>query len=111
MRLTTQNEFFKEQGFDLKVDLPGRITQEHIGPVRMRSVMNEAVHRNDIRKESNIEYLNSGSKVLERVTDHVSVFNRKDLERAVKIVPDGEIRQKLVDDALSSKSLINLSCC
>ena len=102
------NDYFKRLGLENRVDAIGKLTQEHIGPVRMRSVMNEAVHRNEMRKESNIEYLSSASGVLERVTDHTSVFNRKDLERAVKIVPDGEIRQKLVEDALSSKSLINL---
>jgi Ti-type conjugative transfer relaxase TraA len=103
-----QNEKYKSWGLDLRVDLPGKLTQEHIGPVRMRSVMNEAVHRNEMRKESNIEYLSSASRVLERVTNHTSVFNRKDLMRAVKIVPDREIREKLVEDALSSKLLINL---
>jgi Ti-type conjugative transfer relaxase TraA len=103
-----QNDEYKARGMPNRVDLPGKLTQEHIGPVRMRSVMNEAVHRNEERKESNIEYLSSGSRLIERVTDHVSVFNRKDLERAVKIVPDMEIREKLVEDALSSKSVINL---
>ncbi len=103
-----QNEQFKARGMSNRVDLPGEIKQEHIGPVRMRSIMNEAVHRNEARKEANIEHLNNGHRVIERVTAHMSVFDRKDIERAVKIVPNSEIRTKLVEDALSSKSLISL---
>lgn len=103
-----QNKIFKNHGLENRVDAIGKNAQEHIGPVRMRSIMNEAVYRNEERKEANIEYLNSGSRVIERITEHASVFNRKDLMRAVKIVPDSEVRAKLVEDALSSKSLINL---
>ena len=102
------NNYFKRLGLENRVDAIGKNAQEHIGPVRMRSIMNEAVYRNEERKEANIEYLNSGSRVIKRITEHASVFNRKDLMRAVKIVPDSEVRAKLVEDALSSKSLINL---
>jgi hypothetical protein len=103
-----QNNFFKENGLDLRCDLPNEITQEHIGPVRMRSIFNEAAKRNEARKEANTRYLNNGQKVLKRVTAHMSVFDRKDIESAVKIIADSEIRAKLVEDALSSQSLISL---
>ena len=103
-----QNDDYKARGMLNRVDAIGKSPQEHIGPVRMRSVMNAAVHRNEERKEANIKYLNSGVRVLESVTRHMSVFNRRDLERAVKIVPDSKFREKLVEDALSSKSLISL---
>ncbi|MDA9163616.1 AAA family ATPase [Rickettsiaceae bacterium] len=103
-----QNDYFKENGFDLRVDLPNKITQEHVGPVRMRSVMNEAVYRNEERAAANIKHLNSGKRVLESITAHMSVFSKSDLERVVKIVPDAAVRAKLVEDALASKSLILL---
>ena len=103
-----QNAFFKEKGLDLRVDLPGELTQEHIGPVRMRSVLNQAVERNEDRRIANIEHLNSGQRLLEKVTHHMSVFNVGDLKRAVKFIPNSEARERLVEGALASKSLLEL---
>ena len=102
------NDKFKAWGLDLRADLPGEITQEHVGPVRMRSIFNEAVQRNEERKEAEIELLNSGVRVLEKVTKHMSVFTRGDLVRAVKCIPDNEARARLVEDAVSDKSIIPL---
>ena len=103
-----QNAFFKEIGLDLRVDLPGELTQEHIGPVRMRSVLNQALERNEDRRIANIEHLNSGQRLLEKVTHHMSVFNVGDLKRAVKFIPDSKARERLVEGALASKSLLEL---
>ncbi|MFU7503084.1 MAG: hypothetical protein ACE1S7_06820, partial [Candidatus Tisiphia sp.] len=57
-----------------------------IGPVRMRSVLNQAAERNEERKQAEIEHLDCGAKVLEKVTRHMSVFTKGDLMRAVKYV-------------------------
>jgi Ti-type conjugative transfer relaxase TraA len=103
-----QNEFFKEHGLDLRVDVPGVITQEHIGPVRMRSVMNAAVVRNEERRIAEIEHLNNGQALLDKVTLHMSVFTKSDLMRAVKCVPDQSFQERLVEEALEAKSVINL---
>lgn len=103
-----QNEQFKDRGMSNRVDLPGEITQEHIGPVRMRSVLNQAAERNEERKQAEIEHLDCGARVLEKVTRHMSVFTKGDLMRAVKYVPDLERREKLVADALANKSVIEL---
>ena len=102
------NDYFKDKGLDNRVDAISLNPQEHIGPVRMRSVMNAAIYRNEERAETGIEHLNNGEAVLDKITAHMSIFNRKDLERAVKIVPDSTARERLVEDALSSKSLIAL---
>lgn len=91
---------------DLRVDLPGEITQEHVGPVR--SVLNQAAERNEERKQAEIEHLNCGARVLEKVTRHMSVFTKGDLMRAVKYVSDVERREKLVSDALADKEVIAL---
>ncbi len=103
-----QNDDYKARGMPNRVDLPGELTQEHIGPVRLRSVMNQAVERNEDRRIANIEHLNSGQRLLEKVTHHMSVFNVGDLKRAVKFIPDLEARERLVEDALASKSLLEL---
>ncbi len=103
-----QNEQFKARGMSNRVDLPGELTQEHIGPVRMRNIFNEAAQRNEERREAEIEHLDSGVRVLEKVTKHMSVFARGDLSRAVKYIPDREVREGLVEEAISDKSIIPL---
>jgi len=102
------NDYFKELGLENRVDSIGHIAQEHIGPVRMRSVLNQAVERNEDRHIASIEHLNSGQRLLDKVTHHMSVFNVGDLKRAVKFIPDSGVRERLVEDALASKSLLEL---
>lgn len=103
-----QNDYYKECGLDLRVDLPGIIPQEHIGPVRMRSVMNAAVMRNEERRIANIEAIKDGQDVIARITKGASIFNQKDLMRAVKIIPDKARANKLVADVLNSQTLVPL---
>ena len=102
------NNYFKELGLENRVDLIGTIGQEHIGPLRMRSVLNQAADRNEERRIAEIEHLNSGSRVLDKVTRHMSVFSRGDLMRAVKCVPNLDTRERLVEDALANKSVVAL---
>lgn len=102
------NDYFKEMGLDKRVDSIGINPQEHIGPVRMRSVMNAASMRNEERRIAEIEHLNNGQALLDKVTRHMSVFTKSDLMRAVKSVPNEETRQKLVEEALADKSVISL---
>jgi Ti-type conjugative transfer relaxase TraA len=102
------NRYFERLGLENRVDLISGNPSEHIGPVRMRSVLNEAVLRNEERKVAEIEHLNNGDVVLNKVTRHMSVFSRGDLERAVKVVPDSEVRERLVEEALANKSVIAL---
>jgi Ti-type conjugative transfer relaxase TraA len=103
-----QNDKFKEHGMPNRVDLNGEITQEHTGPVRMRSILNESVIRNEERKFANIESLKTGADVIERVTKYASIFNVKDLERAVKCIPSHERAADLVLDALNSDQITAL---
>lgn len=102
------NDYFKEMGLDKRVDSIGINPQEHIGPVRMRSVMNAAVVRNEERRIAEIEHLNNGQALLDKVTRHMSVFTKSDLMRAVKCVPDQSFQERLVEEALESKSVIPL---
>ena len=102
------NDKFKWWGLDLRADLPGINPQEHLGAVRMRSVMNAASMRNEERRVAEIEHLSNGSAVLDKVTNHMSVFSKSDLMRAVKCVPDIEARERLVEDALERKSVVAL---
>jgi len=102
------NDYFKSLGLENRVDSIGINPQEHIAPIRMRNVLNQAVDRNEERRIAEIEHLNSSAAVLDKVTSHISVFSRGDLMRAVKCVPNIETREKLVEDALANKSIIAL---
>ena len=51
-------------GLENRVDAISQLGQEHVGPVRMRSVLNKAVLRNEERREANIEQLNSAQALL-----------------------------------------------
>jgi len=43
-----QNAYFEEKGYDLRVDPIGIVPQEHLGPVRMRHHLNEAIVRSQM---------------------------------------------------------------
>lgn len=102
------NDKFKEWGLELKADLPGVITQEHIGPIRMRSVLNEAANRNEARRLAEIEHLSNGEGLLDKVTRSMSVFSKDDLIRAVKCISNPEAKDRLIEDALSNKAVVAL---
>lgn len=104
-----QNDLFKSYGMDLRVDLPGEITQEHIGPVRMRSALNQAMDRNELRRIANIEAISVGADLVDRVSKNSSVFSVSDLRRAVgSQVRDHDEVNALVKDALEDKRLVPL---
>jgi hypothetical protein len=102
------NDYFKMLGLDKRVDSIGINPEEHIGPVRMRSVMNAAVIRNEERKIAEVEHLSNGAAVLDKVTRNMSVFSSSDLKQAVKCIPDKEVQERLIEEALAGESVINL---
>ena len=102
------NDYFKEMGLETRVDAISINPEEHIGPVRMRSVMNAAVMRNEERREANINHLSSGKAVIDRVSASRSVFNRKDIQRELKCIPDDNRRSELFSEALENNSLVAL---
>ena len=103
-----QNRVFVRHGLENRVDPISSIPQEHIGPIRMRSSLNEAVIRNEERRIANIELLKNGRDVLNIIIKQISVFSKKDLFRAVKCVPDQTRAESLVEDALQSHGVIVL---
>jgi len=102
------NDYFKMLGLDKRVDSISVNPLEHIGPVRMRSVMNGAVVRNEERKIAEVEHLSNGAAVLDKVTRNMSVFSSSDLKQAVKCIPDKEVQERLIEEALAGESVINL---
>ncbi|HJK87185.1 MAG TPA: AAA family ATPase [Candidatus Megaira endosymbiont of Nemacystus decipiens] len=103
-----QNEVFRKHGLENRVDAIGLYPKEHVGPVRMRSVMNSAAARNEKIRELETEILRDASGLLQKVTNHKSVFTKKDLDRAVKSIEDGSQKEKIVQDALSHHKVLAL---
>ena len=82
----TQDRVFSRHGLENRVDLVSNMPQEHIGPVRMRAAINQAVIRNQERMQANIESIRDGRNVLARVTKNSSVFSENDVRRVLKCV-------------------------
>ena len=99
------NDYFKELGLSNRVDATGILPQEHIGPVRMRSVLNQAADRNEEKRVANIEHLKSGQGVIDKITCNSSIFNEADIKRVVKVIPDSSRAYGLCYEALDHKSV------
>ena len=103
------NDYFKMLGLENRVDAISQLGQEHVGPVRMRSVLNKAVLRNEERREANIEQLNSAEALLERVVANKSIFTANDIKRELKCINDADRRNTLLNEALGHNSIVHLS--
>lgn len=103
------NDYFKMLGLENRVDAISQLGQEHVGPVRMRSVLNKAVLRNEERREANIEQLNSADALLERVVANKSVFTANDIKKELKCINDDDRSKALLNEALGHSSIIRLS--
>ena len=102
-----QNEFFKERGLEIKVDAIGITPQEHIGPIRMRSVLNKVAMHNEEVREANLNLLRDANIVLSEVTKRTSVFTKKDLNRIVKPLSSKE-REVVIARVMDSGDILPL---
>ena len=103
-----QNKFFKEKGLDIKVDAIGILPQEHLGPVRMRSHVNEAVEVSKLIQQTNKELSQDPHEVIGALTRQNAVFSAKDIERFCnKHVSEG-LRESVTAEVKSSSLLVPL---
>jgi Ti-type conjugative transfer relaxase TraA len=103
-----QNAYFIEKGYDLQVDPIGIVPQEHLGPVRMRHHMNEAIQRAALLEKANEELSKNPEHVLDEITHHKAVFNKQDVEAFLKKhVPLNE-REGLSDKIMSESNVLSL---
>tara|TARA_R110002050_G_scaffold44475_2_gene105940 strand:- start:1795 stop:6495 length:4701 start_codon:yes stop_codon:yes gene_type:complete len=75
-----QNKMFEEKGMPNRVDPLGIIPQEHLGPVRMRNIENDALQRAEIIKEANEEASKDPEIVLEHLMNQRSTFSKTTLD-------------------------------
>ena len=103
-----QNKFFHEKGLNLQVDEISETPGVHLGPVRMRGLMNEAAEFYDKRNLANLEVLKNGEDVLNVVTEKNSVFDKRDLQQVLKCVVNISDRKELLVEAMNSERLLPL---
>ncbi|KAB2834636.1 MAG: AAA family ATPase, partial [Caedimonadaceae bacterium] len=103
-----QNTYFREKGLDLRVDAIGLVPQEHLGPVRMRHHMNDALQRAELIKESNEALSKDPEVILESLSQNKSVISKRDIEQFItKHVPRDE-KEFIKQAIFGSKDLIPL---
>jgi len=76
-----QNTYFKKKGIDLQVDLNGIISQPHLGPVRMRGKAISLWEQKDRAVNENLLKSQDTTLILEKLTEHQSIFTPEDLNR------------------------------
>jgi Ti-type conjugative transfer relaxase TraA len=103
-----QNDYFGEKGYDLRVDPIGILPQEHLGPVRMRHHLNEAVLRAELLQKANEKIAQNPSAVLEELTRTRAVFSQKEVALFLrKHVPEIE-REGLLERVLEHPNVLTL---
>jgi Ti-type conjugative transfer relaxase TraA len=103
-----QNEYFKEKGLSLRVDPIGIVSQEHLGPVRMRHHMNDALKRSELIKQANEELVKDPKMILETVGKHKSVISREEIHHFVEKHIPREFKESIKEEIFSYKELIPL---
>ncbi|WP_371254238.1 AAA family ATPase [Orientia tsutsugamushi] len=102
------NAYFAELGLPYRVDEISEVPGKHIGPPRIRSLINEVVNENELRKEAHLKIINDADVITDSITHYKSIFTKQDVEKAVKDIPDPTAREQLVQQVLSSNRILEL---
>ena len=108
------NQYFAKIGLDKRVDAIGAIPQEHIGPNKMRSLVNNLVEYNEWRKAGNIEIKKDADWLIDNVTKYQAIFSRQDVAKMVEKeltsirAEDVKIQKQLIEQVMLSTRLVPL---
>jgi len=109
-----QDQYFREHGLEARVDRPATLSQEHIGPVRMRRTGAEIVERAETIRQANQEAARDPEKVLAALTHNNATFTERDLDRFLTKQLGQEEREGAIEIAavraavLKSRDLVPL---
>jgi len=103
-----QNAYFEEKGYDLRVDPISILTQEHLGPVRMRHHMNEAIERSQKLQQANDVLSKEPSHIIEALTRNKAVFSERDINAFLKKHVPLEERSHVFEGVLNHSTLLPL---
>ena len=103
-----QNAYFEEKGLHIKVDIISKTPGIHLGPVRMRGLMNEATQFHEDRIAAKNQQLpETPDELLDQVTYMKAVFTKEDLlEETNKDEMKGDL--SVVAAALKSERIVEL---
>nr|WP_109227307.1 AAA family ATPase [Orientia tsutsugamushi] len=102
------NAYFAELGLPNRVKDISKVPGKHIGPRRIRNLINEVVNENELRKEAHLKIINDADVITDSITHYKSIFTKQDVEKAVKDIPDPTAREQLVQQVLSSNRILEL---
>ncbi|SPR16137.1 conjugal transfer protein TraA [Orientia tsutsugamushi] len=102
------NVYFAELGLPYRVDETSEVPGKHIGPRRIRNLINEVLNENELRKEAHLKIINDADVITDSITHYKSIFTKQDVEKAVKDIPDPTAREQLVQKVLSSNRILEL---
>ncbi|SPM44949.1 conjugal transfer protein TraA [Orientia tsutsugamushi] len=102
------NAYFAELGLPYRVDETSEVPGKHIGPRRIRNLINEVLNENELRKEAHLKIINDADVITDSITHYKSIFTKQDVEKAVKDIPDPTAREQLVQQVLSSNRILEL---
>lgn len=103
-----QNTYFEEKGYDLKVDPIGILAQEHLGPVRMRHHMNEAIEHSQKLQQANDVLSKEPRHIIEAITRNKAVFSERDINAFLKKHVAVEERSPVFEGVLNHPTLLPL---
>ena len=103
-----QNAYFEEKGYDLRVDPISILTQEHLGPVRMRHHLNEAIERSQKLQQANDMLSKEPNHIIEALTRNKGVFSERDINAFLKKHVPLEERASVFEGVLNHSALLPL---
>ncbi len=104
-----QNRYFAEHGLDIRVDATSAVSQEHIGPVRMRAPDAEVNGRAEQIKRANELAARDPDQVLGVLTRNSATFTERDLDRHLgKHIDDETERSGVRGNVLGHDGLVAL---
>ncbi|KJW03825.1 AAA domain protein [Rickettsia argasii T170-B] len=102
------NKYFAKLDLEIRVDPISFMPQQHVGPTRMRGIINEIAEQNKICKLAHLEIVKNSDGVLNRIIRHQAIFTKLDIKKAVKEIPEEAEKQKLIREVLNSDRLVKL---
>ncbi|WP_252831420.1 AAA family ATPase [Orientia tsutsugamushi] len=102
------NAYFAELGLPNRVKDISKVPGKHIGPRRIRNLINEVLNENELRKEAHLKIINDADVITDSITHYKSIFTKQDVEKAVQDIPNLTAREQLVQQVLSSNRILEL---
>ena len=104
-----QNLYFERQGLELRVDETGFRSQRHEGPVRLRTVPDQATSRLDEAREANEAAARDPVRIIEKLTEKRATFTELDIERLTrKYIADPAERRTIRQAVLAQPEIVPL---